>query len=189
MNKTNKKTDLDVNKKKKFIRFFQKDSMVLLTKFSRKINLKDPRIRLLLTHGFAFISSIIFSYLFLNFLTKYFDPTYEERRRAKLSLKKCNLSNKIVKNLNQYELYILNDLINPKDINISWNDIGGLNNIISDIRQTIIYPLQHPELFNRSKLLTISKGVLLYGPPGCGKTLIAKAIAKEAGANFINLQV
>jgi SpoVK/Ycf46/Vps4 family AAA+-type ATPase len=84
---------------------------------------------------------------------------------------------------------LLTDLINPIDIKVTWQDIGGLDEIIDNVRQTVIYPLEHPELFNQSKLLTTPKGVLLYGPPGCGKTMLAKAIAREAGANFINLQV
>ncbi len=74
-------------------------------------------------------------------------------------------------------------------MSLTWQDIGGLDELIDNVRQTVIYPLQHPELFNQSKLLTTPKGVLLYGPPGCGKTMLAKAIAREAGANFINLQV
>jgi SpoVK/Ycf46/Vps4 family AAA+-type ATPase len=171
--------------------------MTLLTKFSRKINLKDPQTRSLIislgTRGLIFISSIVFSYLLLRCTIKYLDPTYEEKKRqkqlAEILSKKLNLSKIIVKDLNEYEMCILTDLINPKDINISWNDIGGLDTTINHIRQTVIYPLQHPELFNQSKLLSTSKGVLLYGPPGCGKTMLAKAIAKEAGANFINLQV
>ncbi len=176
---------------------FSERSMVLLTKFSRRINLKDPQIRSLIlslgTRGLVFISSIVFSYFLLHYIIKYLDPTYEEKKRqkqlAEILSKKLNLSKTIINNLNEYELCILTDLINPLNINISWNDIAGLDDTIDHIRQTVIYPLQHPELFNQSKLLKTSKGVLLYGPPGCGKTMLAKAIAKEAGANFINLQV
>ena len=161
------------------------------------INLKDPRTRSLIasltSRGLILVGSFVFSYYLFRSALTYLDPTNEDKKRqkqnAELLAKRLNLSNKFVQELNEYELYILTDLINPLDLHISWNDIGGLDEIINDLRQTVIYPLQHPELFQQSKLLTVAKGVLLYGPPGCGKTMIAKAIAKEAGANFINLQV
>ncbi|XP_045898218.1 outer mitochondrial transmembrane helix translocase-like [Micropterus dolomieu] len=56
------------------------------------------------------------------------------------------------------------------------------------MKETVILPVQKRHLFQGSRLLQPPKGVLLYGPPGCGKTLIAKATAKEAGFRFINLQ-
>lgn len=68
-------------------------------------------------------------------------------------------------------------------------DIGGLDPIISSLRESVIYPLVFPELFTSSSLLSAPKGVLLYGPPGCGKTMLARALAKESGATFINIAV
>jgi ATPase family AAA domain-containing protein 1 len=69
-------------------------------------------------------------------------------------------------------------------------DIGGLDPIIENLKETIIYPLVYPELFSHSNVLGATpKGVLLYGPPGCGKTMMAKALAKESGATFINIKV
>lgn len=66
-------------------------------------------------------------------------------------------------------------------------DIGGLEPIISSLRESVIYPLLYPHLFSSSALLGAPKGVLLFGPPGCGKTMLAKALAKESGATFINI--
>ena len=67
-------------------------------------------------------------------------------------------------------------------------DIGGLEDIISSLEESVIVPLLYPDLFRSSSaLLAAPKGVLLYGPPGCGKTLLAKALAKESGATFINI--
>ena len=66
-------------------------------------------------------------------------------------------------------------------------DIGGLDPIISSLRESVIYPLLYPNLFSSSALLGAPKGVLLFGPPGCGKTMLAKALAKESGATFINI--
>lgn len=69
---------------------------------------------------------------------------------------------------------------------VTYEDIGGLSQIIPKIREMIETPLRHPEIFERLGVEP-PKGVLLHGPPGTGKTLIAKAVANEAGAHFISL--
>lgn len=69
-------------------------------------------------------------------------------------------------------------------------DIGGLDDIIEELRESVIYPLTMPHLYSSaSSLLSAPSGVLLYGPPGCGKTMLAKALAHESGACFINLHI
>ncbi|MEM0325825.1 MAG: proteasome-activating nucleotidase [Desulfurococcaceae archaeon] len=68
--------------------------------------------------------------------------------------------------------------------NVRYSDIGGLDEQIREIREVVELPLKHPELFEEIGV-EVPKGVLLYGPPGCGKTLLAKAVAAEAGATFI----
>ena len=68
--------------------------------------------------------------------------------------------------------------------NVTYEDIGGLNEEVKKIREMIELPLKHPELFERLGIEP-PKGVLLYGPPGTGKTLLAKAVATETNANFI----
>ena len=67
---------------------------------------------------------------------------------------------------------------------VTYEDIGGLQEQIQRIREMIELPLRYPELFQKLGI-DPPKGVLLYGPPGCGKTLLAKAVATEAEANFI----
>ncbi len=69
---------------------------------------------------------------------------------------------------------------------ISYEDIGGLSEQLSRVREIIELPLKHPELFERLGIHP-PKGVLLHGPPGTGKTLIARAVANESGANFISI--
>lgn len=69
---------------------------------------------------------------------------------------------------------------------ISYEDIGGLNKEVSRVREMVELPLQHPELFEQVGVEP-PKGLLLYGPPGCGKTLIARAVAQEAGVYFISV--
>ncbi|KAE8355065.1 P-loop containing nucleoside triphosphate hydrolase protein [Aspergillus coremiiformis] len=92
--------------------------------------------------------------------------------------------------LNQYEQAIAMDVVAPDDIPVSFEDIGGLDEIIEELKESIIYPLTMPHLYaSTSSLLTAPSGVLLYGPPGCGKTMLAKALAHESGACFINLHI
>ncbi|XP_073138535.1 cell division cycle protein 48 homolog isoform X2 [Henckelia pumila] len=71
--------------------------------------------------------------------------------------------------------------------NVSWEDIGGLDNVKRELQETVQYPVEHPEKFEKFGM-SPSKGVLFYGPPGCGKTLLAKAIANECQANFISVK-
>lgn len=71
--------------------------------------------------------------------------------------------------------------------NISWNDIGGLEDVKTELREMVQYPIEHPEKFEKFGM-SPSRGVLFYGPPGCGKTLLAKAVANECQANFISVK-
>ncbi|KAL6902339.1 hypothetical protein ACP4OV_005215 [Aristida adscensionis] len=71
--------------------------------------------------------------------------------------------------------------------NVSWSDIGGLEGVKRELQETVQYPVEHPDMFEKFGM-SPSKGVLFYGPPGCGKTLLAKAIANECQANFISVK-
>lgn len=71
--------------------------------------------------------------------------------------------------------------------NVTWNDIGGLASVKRELQELVQYPVEHPDKFLKFGM-TPSKGVLFYGPPGCGKTLLAKAIANECQANFISIK-
>ena len=71
--------------------------------------------------------------------------------------------------------------------NVSWEDIGGLESVKRELQELVQYPVEHPEKFLKFGM-TPSRGVLFYGPPGCGKTLLAKAIANECQANFISIK-
>lgn len=70
---------------------------------------------------------------------------------------------------------------------VTWNDIGSLQDIRQELQMAILAPVRHSEQFTALGL-TSATGVLLCGPPGCGKTLLAKAIANEAGINFISVK-
>ncbi|MGD0978325.1 MAG: CDC48 family AAA ATPase [Candidatus Bathyarchaeia archaeon] len=68
-----------------------------------------------------------------------------------------------------------------------WEDIGGLEEVKQDLKEAVEWPLKNPEIFTRLGIKP-PKGILLYGPPGCGKTLLGKAVATESAANFITIK-
>ncbi|MGV9200494.1 MAG: AAA family ATPase, partial [Promethearchaeia archaeon] len=87
------------------------------------------------------------------------------------------------------------DSINPSALrnfaidipNVKWSDIGGLDTIIQKIKESVISPISSPKKFAEIGIEPPS-GILLFGPPGCGKTLLAKAIATESHANFLSVK-
>ncbi|MCX8184699.1 MAG: CDC48 family AAA ATPase [Sulfolobales archaeon] len=70
---------------------------------------------------------------------------------------------------------------------VRWDDIGGLDSVKQALREAVEWPLKYPEVFEKMGVRP-PRGILLYGPPGCGKTLLAKAVATEANANFIAIK-
>jgi transitional endoplasmic reticulum ATPase len=70
---------------------------------------------------------------------------------------------------------------------VHWDDVGGLEGVKQALREAVEWPLKHAALFAQAKTRP-PKGLLLAGPPGCGKTLLAKAVARESGVNFISIK-
>ena len=71
--------------------------------------------------------------------------------------------------------------------NVSWDDVGGLDQLKEELREAVEWPIKHKEAFDYVNVET-PKGILLHGPPGTGKTLIAKALAKMTESNFISIK-
>lgn len=71
--------------------------------------------------------------------------------------------------------------------NVKWDDVGGLEKVKARLREAVEAPLKHPEVFTEMGIRS-PKGVLLFGPPGTGKTMLAKAVATESEANFISIR-
>jgi len=70
---------------------------------------------------------------------------------------------------------------------VHWEDIGGLEEVKRELKEAVEWPMKNPEMFQRLGIKP-PKGILLYGPPGCGKTLLARAVATESEANFITIK-
>ncbi|KAL0979231.1 hypothetical protein UPYG_G00182450 [Umbra pygmaea] len=129
------------------------------------------------------------TYYSIKWVVEAMDPTHKQKiqakKRAEQLMKQIGVEG--VK-LTEYEMNIASHLVDPRSIRVSWKDIAGLDEVIYELQDTVILPFQKRHLLAGSKLFQPPKGVLLYGPPGCGKTLIAKATAKASGCQFINLQ-
>ncbi|KAG4154869.1 hypothetical protein ERO13_D03G079600v2 [Gossypium hirsutum] len=89
---------------------------------------------------------------------------------------------------NEFEKRIRPEVIPAKEIDVTFADIGALEETKESLQELVMLPLRRPDLF-KGGLLKPCRGILLFGPPGTGKTMLAKAIAKEAGASFINVSM
>uniref|UniRef100_A0A0D9V332 AAA+ ATPase domain-containing protein n=1 Tax=Leersia perrieri TaxID=77586 RepID=A0A0D9V332_9ORYZ len=88
----------------------------------------------------------------------------------------------------EYEKKIRQTVIPANEIGVTFNDIGALADIKESLHELVMLPLQRPDLF-KGGLLKPCKGILLFGPPGTGKTMLAKALANAAGASFLNISM
>ena len=70
---------------------------------------------------------------------------------------------------------------------VKWTEVGGLKRVKQELMESVEWPLKKPEVFNKMGIKP-PRGILLYGPPGCGKTLLARAVATESEANFISIK-
>lgn len=133
----------------------------------------------------------------LKWMMNQLDPTNKSKKKARTKaeglIKRLTERDDTLKidaaTLSEYELVIASHLVVPEDITVSWSDIAGLDSVIQELRESVVLPIRHRNLYSSSQLWQAPSGVLLHGPPGCGKTLIAKATAKEAGMRFINLDI
>ncbi|XP_003974748.1 outer mitochondrial transmembrane helix translocase isoform X1 [Takifugu rubripes] len=129
------------------------------------------------------------TYYSIKWVVEAMDPTTKQKnqakKRAEQLMKRIGVEG--VK-LTEYEMNIASHLVDPQTMKVTWRDIAGLDEVINELQDTVILPIQKRHLLSGSKLFQPPKGVLLFGPPGCGKTMIAKATAKASGCKFINLQ-
>lgn len=139
---------------------------------------------------FRYTLSAALSCLVLFVGLRHLDPNRAlEKKAAKRKKEIAKRLGRPLVQTNIYEDMIACDVINPDQIDVTFETIGGLESVKDSLHELVILPLQRPDLFTHGKLLAPQKGVLLYGPPGTGKTLLAKAIAKESGAVFINVKI
>ncbi|KAL6533415.1 hypothetical protein OROMI_027527 [Orobanche minor] len=86
-----------------------------------------------------------------------------------------------------HEELLVSAVVCPEDNDLDFDDVGGLENVKKVLYETAILPMKSPELFSRGSLLRPCRGILLFGPPGTGKSLLAKALATKIKANFIDV--
>jgi len=155
---------------------------------------------MILRAGWFVLKTALFTYFvsrtvdMISDLFESMDPMQSEKKRSKQLRsaleKRLREKGRHIFETNMHENTIAQDLVNPDVINVTFKDIGGLERQKKEIYNLVVLPLKRPELFRgRGKLFRPPSGILLHGVPGTGKTMLAKAIAKESGAAFINLRL
>lgn len=163
---------------------------------NRKLELWGFQVTLKTLSDVFFVTGAGLSMYFMvsHLLTHGFDSSIrskESRKNSANVLKRLKALNpKLQLNLDEYEKSLLNSLVAPEELTTTFEDIGGLDDILDELQESVILPLTQPEIFKTHQaLVLLPKGVLFYGPPGCGKTMLARAIAKESGAYFLSLRM
>ncbi|EGB12323.1 hypothetical protein AURANDRAFT_12470, partial [Aureococcus anophagefferens] len=92
--------------------------------------------------------------------------------------------------LSGHEAQLSGSVVDPEALASTLDDVGGLEAIVEELRDLVVWPLRHPGAFaGASKLARAPRGVLLYGEPGTGKTLVARGLARESGAALMDVRV
>lgn len=91
--------------------------------------------------------------------------------------------------LTEHEVALAASVVAPEALTSTLDDVGGLEDVIDEIRDLVVLPLKRPDIFaSASKLIRAPRGVLLYGEPGTGKSLLARAVARDSGAALLNVR-
>ncbi|KAI3385085.1 hypothetical protein SNEBB_005000 [Seison nebaliae] len=138
----------------------------------------------------TFVVTCSVSFYLLDKLLGRIDPYAKDNESVKTQLKLLakNLPIDISK-FDQYEsIMFVSSYVSRDQLDVGWDDVAGLSDAIKILKQNIIYPLRYKDRLTDFKLKA-TKGVLLHGKPGCGKTLLAKALAKESNILFLNIDI
>eukprot|EP00549_Striatella_unipunctata_P011229 CAMPEP_0118699786 /NCGR_PEP_ID=MMETSP0800-20121206/16137_1 /TAXON_ID=210618 ORGANISM="Striatella unipunctata, Strain CCMP2910" /NCGR_SAMPLE_ID=MMETSP0800 /ASSEMBLY_ACC=CAM_ASM_000638 /LENGTH=420 /DNA_ID=CAMNT_0006600131 /DNA_START=57 /DNA_END=1319 /DNA_ORIENTATION=- len=148
-------------------------------------NVAVEAINILLNAGVLYLS---YRYLMPWILKSWSDPnaTDGSSRAERISGRRLVL--------NTHEKIMAEDVVDPEDMDVSFKDVGGVDNIKKELWELVVLPLRRPDLFfsssaDVSALVRPTRGILLYGAPGTGKTMLAKAMAKESNANFLHVRL
>jgi len=134
-------------------------------------------------------------YMFKSLIAQQNDPEGNKKAIAehckRVLLAKMQKSGRQISafNTNTYEDSLLDMIVLPASIEVKFGDIGGLEHIKRDLTETVLVPLIYPQLTGSSRLCAPPLGVLFHGPPGTGKSMMAKAIARETNATFFNVDM
>lgn len=146
---------------------------------------RRPGVQLAANLASIFIPAAVFS-LTLKWAMKRMDPNYAAEKRGKARSKQ--LSNRLGRKveLEGLELVLAQEIVFPEQIKVTLADIGGLDGVAAEIQAKVLLPLQRPQMFS-SSLIRLERGVLLYGRPGTGKTMLAQAVAAQGKATFLRI--
>ena len=132
-------------------------------------------------------------YLCVRGVMEMMDPMRKDKqaaasRRAAWSARMARHGREPVET-NEYEDIIAGDIVEVEQMEVGFDEIGGLEEQKRAIYELAILPLKRPDIFRGNALISAPTGILVYGPPGTGKTMLAKAVARESGATFIDLKM
>ncbi|XP_043801916.1 ATPase family protein 2 homolog isoform X2 [Apis laboriosa] len=153
----------------------------MLSKIPNTLSLEDIQNIAFVTHGFVGADLYgLCSQAILNVVKRQPKTNIATDFSIKVTLSDFNRALTVIKPSAMKEVLI-------EVPNVRWSDIGGQKDLKLKLKQAIEWPLCHPEVFFRMGI-TPPKGVLMFGPPGCSKTMVAKALATESKVNFLNIK-
>ncbi|XP_006621935.1 ATPase family protein 2 homolog isoform X2 [Apis dorsata] len=153
----------------------------MLSKIPNTLSLEDIQNIAFVTHGFVGADLYgLCSQAILNVVKRQPKTNIATDFSIKVTLSDFNRALTVIKPSAMKEILI-------EVPNVRWSDIGGQKDLKLKLKQAIEWPLCHPEVFFRMGI-TPPKGVLMFGPPGCSKTMVAKALATESKVNFLNIK-